>query len=149
MSTKRQTILTAIKTILEGIVDGSGNRRFPHVEVSRIPPTRLDVVPYPAVFVYSDREMRVEDERAVNRQETWEWYITLEVWAYDKDMEDLLDYIHTAMYANYKFTNTAEWSDRMSVDFFTIDPLQRLEAMAISYRVIYRHSLGNMTTSGG
>jgi len=149
MSTKRQIILEEIKKLLEGIVDNTGKRIFPHVEVSRIPPTSLDTVPYPTIFIYSDRETRLEDDRAVNRQETWEWFIVLEVWAYDKDMEDLLNYIHTAMYANYRFSNTAEYSSRMGVDFFTLDPTKRLESMAISYRVIYRHSLGNMTTTGG
>lgn len=141
---KRQTILAAVKTILEGITSG-GVRTIPHVEISKIPPVDLETVALPCCFIYSDRETKyLEGDNAVIGSETWEWYIMLEVWALDKEMETLLSSIHSAMYANYEFTNTAEWSERMGVDFYTVDVEQRLEAMIIPYRVIYRHQLGSM-----
>jgi len=48
------------------------------------------------------------------------------------------------MYANYKLGNYAEWSERMGVDFLTIDPTKQIEDMIIPYRIIYRHTLGDM-----
>lgn len=145
-NTKRQNILAAIKTIVEGITSG-GSRVFPYVDINKIPPTELETVPFPACFIYSDREMKyTEGENAVIGSETWEWYIMLEVWALDKDMETLLSDLHTAMYANYDFDENAEWSERMGIDFYTVDPEMRLEAMVLPFRVVYRHNLGDMTT---
>lgn len=142
--TVRQEILAEIKTTLENIVDSSYNQVFKFVGDTKSP-INLDTVPLPAIFYYSGREIRIEtDDRAVIGKENWEWYITLEVWAQDMDMEELLEYIHEALYANYVLGNHAEWCERMGVDFFTIDPNEQLQAMVIPYRVIYRHNLGNM-----
>lgn len=145
MSTTRQNILSSIKTTLEAIKDSNGKRRFTTIktEDKQAPPS-LDVTPLPLIFVWTDRENRVEDDRAVIGKETWEWYIVLEVWAKDKDMEELLSYIHTAMYNNDDFDHYACFSDRISVDFLTLDTTKQLEAMLVSYRVLYRHTRGVM-----
>jgi hypothetical protein len=144
MSTKRQTILNNIKTIITGITSG-GSTLFKHVNITRIPPTELDTTPFPAAFIYSDREVKFFDgENAVIGSETWDWSIIIEVWAQDKDMEDILNSVHSAMFADYKFTNTAEWSERIGVELFTVDTSRSIEAMLIPFRVIYRHILGNM-----
>jgi hypothetical protein len=142
--TTRQEILAEIQTTLENIVNSNGDRVFKFVGDTRSP-INLETVPLPSVFFYSGRETRITDGiEAVIGKENWEWVITLEVWAQDNDMEILLEYIHEAMYANYRLGNHAEWSERMGVDFFTIDPAQQLQAMIIAYRAIYRHDLGNM-----
>jgi hypothetical protein len=144
MSTKRQITLNNIKNIITNITSG-GNVLFKHVGITRIPPTELDTVAFPAAFIYSDRETKFFDgENAVIGSETWDWSIIIEVWAQDKDMEDILNSIHSAMYADYKFSNTVEWSERVGVELFTIDPTRSVEAMLVPYRVIYRNILGNM-----
>jgi len=142
--TTRQEILGEIKSTLENIVDSSDNQIFKFIGDTQSP-INLDTVPLPAIFYYSGREIRLEsDDRAVIGKENWEWYITLEVWAQNTDMEELLEDIHEALYSNYTLGRHAEWSERMGVDFVTIDPAEHLQAMVIPYRVIYRHNLGNM-----
>lgn len=142
--TTRQEILAEIKSTLEDIVDGNGDKVFKSVGDTRSP-IELETVPLPSAFFYSGRETRInEGVEAVIGKENWEWIVTLEIWAQDLDMEELLEYIHEAMYANNTLGNHAEWSERMGVDFFTIDPAQQLQAMVIAYRVIYRHDLGIM-----
>jgi hypothetical protein len=141
---KRQSILDEVKRTIENIVDANNDAIFKYVGTIKSP-LQLDTIPLPSVFYYSDKEVRLEnDDRSVIGKENWEWYVTLEVWAQDKDMEKLLEWIHEAMYANYRLGNYAEWSERMGVDFFVIDPTEQLQAMVIPYKVIYRHDLGNM-----
>lgn len=139
--TKRQSILNKIKTVIQSIPN------FKTVEQgsAQIPTTDIETSPLPACFITSDRETKYLDgENAVIGSETWEWYVVLLVRAVDADLEDLLNLIHTAMHTNYKLGNYAEWSERMGVDFLTIDPTKQIEDMIIPYRIIYRHNLGNM-----
>lgn len=144
-NTTRQNILNSIKTTLEAIVDGDSVARFKNVTLGRIPSISLDTTPLPCIIVYTEREERIQEgEEAVIGKESWDWTVILEVWAYDKDSEDVLNWIHTAMYANYKFDNYAIYSERMGVDFLTIDAENRLDAMLIPYRIVYRHTLGAM-----
>lgn len=147
MSTKRQTILARIDTDITAITSG-GSTVFKTVDVKRPTIADLETASLPACYIYSDREARVpEGNDYVIGKETWEWFIVLEVWAMDSDMEDLLNKIHTAMYADYKLNDNVSWSEREGVDFFVIEPDQRLEGMVIPYRVVYRHSLGDMSTT--
>lgn len=142
--TTRQEILAEVQTTLENILDTSDVQVFKYIGDSKSP-IELDTIPLPAIFFYSDKEIRIEnDDRAAIGKENWEWYITLEVWAQDKDMEELLSFIHTAMYTNYTLGHHAEWCERVGVDFFTIDPTAQLQAMVVPYKIIYRHVLGNM-----
>ena len=139
--TKRQYILNKIKTVIQGI----SNFKTVEVGSAKILTTDIETSPLPACFIYSDKETKyLEGENAVIGKETWEWYVVLLVRAIDADLEDLLDLIHTEMYANYKLGNYAEWSERMGVDFLTIDPTKQIEDMIIPYRIIYRHTLGDM-----
>jgi len=144
LSTKRQDILARIKTDIEAITDDSDNTVFKFVDITKIPPTSLDVVPFPSCFIYSDRETRLEDDRAVIGRENWEWYVILEVWALDKDMEELLEYLHEKLFSDYTLNSLASYCERMGVDFFTIEPTRRLESMVIPYRILYRHTQGDM-----
>jgi hypothetical protein len=142
--TTRQHILDDLKTIVEEIADDSSNPVFKQVELTRTIPSDLETVALPACFIYSDREYRVEDERAVIGKETWEWYIVLEVWAVEEEMEALLKFIHAKLYDHYTVNNYVHWAERMGVDFLTIDPTKSIESMALPYRLVYRHSLGVM-----
>lgn len=145
MATTRQNILETIKTDLEGIIDTETHEAvFKYVSVARIPPTELDTVPLPACFIYSESEKRITDERSVMGRETWEWIVVLEVWALDKDLENLLEYIHETLYADYRFGNYAQGSHREGVDFFTIDTTMRTEGMVIPYNIQYCHVAGAM-----
>ncbi len=147
MSTKRQDILAQINTDITAITSG-GSTVFKTVSTKRPTVVDLEVSPLPACFIYSDRDTKVtEGKDTTIGKETWEWYVMLEIWAIDSVIETLLDNIHTAMYADYKFNNNAVWSERMGFDPFIIDPDQRLEGMFIPYRVLYRHSLGAMSTA--
>jgi hypothetical protein len=143
-NTKRQTMLAYLQTIMEATVDDAGVAVFKHVELTRTGPPDLETVAYPACFIYSDREYRLEDERSVVGSETWEWYIIIEVWAVESTLEAILEFVHKKIYDNYTLNNNANWAERMGVDFLTIDPAQSLESMAIPFRIVYRHTLGLM-----
>jgi len=144
MSTKRQDILVSIKAILDGITL-NGQRIFNSVVLGRVPPSGTENVPYPVCFVYSDRETRItEGIEAVIGQESWTWNVVIEIWAGDAIMESLLKEIHEAMFANYKFDNLAEYSERIGVDFLIIDPSTTITAMLVPYQIIYRHPIGVM-----
>lgn len=142
--TTRQNILDELKLFLEEVADDSGTPLFKQVEITRMAPPDLETMPLPACFIYSDREYRVEDERAVIGKETWEWYVVIEVLAMDEEMETILKFIHSKLYTNYDVSDYAEWAERMGVDFFVYDPERRLTSMAIPYRILYRHTLGTM-----
>lgn len=146
MSTKRENILKAVGTIISGI-KSEGKTVFKTVTVAKIPPVELETVAFPACFIYSGGETKlVEGNSAVVGSETWDWNIILEVWAMDIQMETLLNLIHSAMFADYKLDNNAEWSERIGVDFMVVDPTRQIEAMFITYRVLYRHLLGDMSS---
>lgn len=144
MATTRQNILDTIKTMLEAIVDANGTTVFKDVSIGKESLTELENKSLPCCYIWSDKEVRLEDDESVIGKETWEWFIIIEVWALDKTMESLLNYIHTAMYADYKFNNYASYSERWGADFLTIDPEKRLEIMMVPYRIVYRHTLGVM-----
>lgn len=144
-NTKRQNILETIQDTIEAIVDGDGAKVFNDVSIGKEPPNELENKSLPCCYIWSDRETRyTEGEEAVIGKETWEWFVIIEIWSLDKDRETLLNYIHTAMYNDYRIGNYAEYSERWGVDLFTIDPEKRLELMLIPYRIIYRHELGVM-----
>jgi len=142
--TTRQHILDKIKSLLEEIADDSSNFIFKQVEITRTTPPNIETVPLPACFIYSDREYRVEDERAVVGKETWEWYVILEVWALYEDLEKILQFIHNKIFENYSLGDYASWAERMGIDFYTISPDRDVESMAIPYRILYRHTNGVM-----
>jgi len=143
-NTKRQDILNKIKEIIEA-VQLDGLTLFNSVKTTRMPPSDIETTAFPVCYVYSDREtLLVEGEKAVIGQETYDWFIMLEVWASDTEMEDILQVIHNAMAANYKFSNLASFSERLGVDFMIVDPSTQLTAMLIPYHIVYRHSFGAM-----
>ena len=104
----------------------------------------IETAPMPCAFIYSSSEARLTDDRSVIGYETWAWQVAIEVWAVDKDMEDLLNDIHTKMYSDNSFNNFAIVSYRTGVDFLFIDPERSLESMIITYEIVYRHARGAM-----
>jgi len=145
MATKRQTILSNIQTIIRAVaIDGEAVFESSSVKLSKQPPSELATATFPQCYIYSGPEQRVEDERAVVGKETWEWIVYLEIWGSDDVMEDILNAIHSAMFADYKFTHTAEWSSRIGADTQTVDPTYQIESMVIPYKVFYRNVNGNM-----
>lgn len=136
--TTRENILAQIKTTLEAVVG------MTEVQVNRTIPVDIETVGFPCAFVYSGKETRLTDDRAVIGKENWEWEILIEVWGRDEDMEALLGLVHTAMYNDYSIGGHAEYSYRTGVDMLTIDPERSLEAMLLTYSVIYRHTKGVM-----
>jgi len=142
--TTRQHILDDLKVFLEEVADDSGSPLFKQVELTRTAPPDLETIPLPACFIYSEREYRVEDERSVIGKETWEWYVILEVFAIDEELETILKFVHSKLYDHYQINDYASWAERMGVDFFVVDPTKQLTSMAISYRITYRHANGVM-----
>ena len=145
MATKRQNILNTIQEIIRAVTIGTALVfNSESVKIGAQPPNNLETASYPQCFIYSSRETRITEEQAVIGMETWEWVVFLEIWGSDDVLEDILNAIHSAMYANYKFDDIAEYSERIGIDFQTIDPTQQIESMVIPYRIIYRNINGNM-----
>jgi hypothetical protein len=138
MATKRQDILDRIKVLIDGITTVKGS------EINKSTPVDIETIPLPYVFIFSGPEARVTDERAVIGFETWEWKVVLEVWGRDQDMEALLGEIHSAMYSDYGFSNSAVISYRTGVDMLMVDVEKSLEVMIVDYEVLYRHIKGVM-----
>lgn len=138
MSTARQNILARIKEDLEAIAS------IKEVYLYESGPMDLETVPMPCAFIHTSDEARLVDSRAVIGYETWSWQVVIEVWAVDKEMEDLLNDIHTKMYSDNSFNDYAIVSYRTGVDFLFIDPERALESMLITYEITYRHVKGTM-----
>lgn len=142
--TTRQQILDELKRLMEEAADDSSSPLFKQVELTRTAPPDLETISLPACFIYSDREFRLEDDKAVIGKETWEWFVVIEVWAMYEELETILKFIHAKIYDNYTIGGYVNWAERTGVDFLTIDPTRNIESMAIPYRIIYRHTSGAM-----
>ncbi len=136
----RKLILDKFVSVLETLSSLS------HVEKKKITPVDIETVPFPAAFVFSgaERKLGAGDSNAVIGYENWNWRVTIEVWAKDTDMENLLKEIHDLMWTNRKLGNYAVTTDRVGVDFLIVDIEQSIEAMLIDFDVIYRHTKGVM-----
>lgn len=147
MATKRQDILTRVQEIIRSVtINGETVFEEYSVKLDKNPPTDLATASFPQCFIYSGSETRFLDERAVIGKERWEWIVVLEIWGNDSVLEDILNAVHAAMFADNKFDNVADYSERIGVDFQTVDPTMQLESMVLPYRVIYKHAQGDMET---
>jgi len=138
MTTTRQNILATFKEELEELSSLSS------VEVYKTFPGDIETVPFPCAFIYSGRESRVMDGRAVIGKETWQWPIFIEVWSITDDLEFLLGEIHNKLFLNETLSGYAITSYRLGVDIFVVDPDKFLQVMVIEYEVLYRHTKGVM-----
>lgn len=137
MSTKRENILNKIKEILDDIED------VKYVEIDRMLQPDLETIPLPSVFIYPGSETRVTSGGVIG-YETWEWVITLEVWSDVSivTLESLLNDIHTTMFTNERIGNYADYSYRLSSEFFYIDPEKNLKGMILNYLIRFDHPKG-------
>ncbi|MBI5192763.1 MAG: hypothetical protein HZA08_04895 [Nitrospirae bacterium] len=136
MTTTRQNILSNIVSTVQGVTS------IKHVEANRFTAVDAEVMPYPACFIYSDREERVEE---VLSRETWRWTVILEVWMHgNTDAETMLAAIHKAMQDDYTRGGYAYNSYRTGVEFLVIDPSKETHAMLITYTIRYYHATGVM-----
>lgn len=93
----RQNILDKVKTMLESIVDNSAVALLNEVTVGKITPTTLETVPLPVAFVFPGPDQAAPAGATAIDFETWDWTVTIEVWAKDIDMETILKFIHRKM----------------------------------------------------
>lgn len=135
----RKQILENLKTTLETISE------LQTVEIRDSSILDLDIKPLPGAFIYSGAEVKLlgaGNRSSIIGCENWEWSISVAVWARDTDMEDLLQTIHTAVYANRTLTSACIDCERMGVDMLMIDAEESLKAMIIDYKILYRHTAG-------
>ena len=135
--TKRQQILVKIKTILEGVSS------IKAVEINKTSMIDLETIAFPCVFIYSDAETKLGDDRAVIGYENWEWILNLEIWSDERnDQEVLLGQIHTAMASDHTLGGLAVTSGRVGSNLYVLDPTRALSSMVLDYSVLYRHKNG-------
>jgi hypothetical protein len=137
--TKREQILEVIKTIFEG------TRLFKTVKIENFDLIDLQKTALPVAYIYKGKEVRADDsDRGTIGFETWDWTVVIEIWAKDGDLEDFLDTIHTAMFANYRFNGLARYSYRTSAEPFMVETSMMVHGMSITYQVLYEHPQGQM-----
>jgi len=59
-------------------------------------------------------------------------------------MEDLLNDIHTTLFADERLGNYADKSFRTGVDLLFLDPERSLQDMIIEFEILYKHLKGVM-----
>jgi len=136
MASSRNNILTNLQSTLEGISS------IKTVIIKKSSMTDLDVISLPAIFIYIGPEEKVFDQRAIIGYETWDWKITLAVYARDTDMEELLKDIHDVLFASRTLTNTCIDIIRQSADELMVDVEDSLKILILDYSVLYRHTIG-------
>lgn len=137
MTTTRQNILAHIKSILETVTS------IEYVEVNKMSVVDIETVPFPCAFIFSDRETKIGDDRAVIGKENWEWLINIELWTDERtDPEVLLGAVHAAMVGDYTLGGHAVTSDRISSTMYVLNPERAITATVLDYSVIYRHTKG-------
>ena len=142
--TLRQNILAQFKTNIEGITSIG----LEHVEINRSTPVDLDVVPFPACFIYSGPEELADAAEQVVTRETYKWEVKLEFWLKEGDVSEefVLGEVHKTMFADYTLGNNAARSQRIGSAFQIADHDRAIRAMQITYVVIYRHRSGQPDT---
>jgi len=112
------------------------------VEVDRINAVDITKTSLPAIFIYGGNDKSIDD---VIGMETWDWEISVEVWAKGKDMEDILADIHKKLHAINGKTGEINTITRTSSEMFVVDPTKLIKGMLLKYSVIYRNPLGDMS----
>lgn len=148
--TLRKQILDKSKSMLQAVTDDGGSIVFGDVFVSKVSPIDLETVSYPCAFVYSGPEKDLNVSGAPNTYESWDWIITIEVWARDEDMEDLLKYVHkkfAELYPTGMIGGLAIDVKRKSCSgTLSVDPTKSLAAIMMDFSVQYRHVFGSPDT---
>jgi hypothetical protein len=138
MSTTRQLILNQLEIVLKAVSS------VKYVELERSIPIDLDTLPLPCVFVYSGKENRVKDERAVIGKETWDWEVSLEIWT-NGNVESIIGEIHSALWTNRSLGGYSVMTIRDSIEgIYVIDEDSDTKSIILNYIITYRHALGIM-----
>lgn len=140
-NSRREDILLTLKTKLEEIEDLA----TVILDKGNIP--SIDVVELPACFVFSDKEYRVEDDRAVIGYETFSWDIVLEVHIQAVDLENMLAQIHDKLFIDRYLDGYAVETKRTGVDIYFDDVNNDVKVMMIPYSVLYRIVKGTLLNS--
>jgi hypothetical protein len=136
MSTKRQSILSNIKTTLQNIT------AIKTVLLSKLSISDLETYPYPICFIFSGGESKTW-ENGVLAYETWIWPVYIEVWALDTDMETYLGSIHNEMAKDETRGGYALKCERVGSSApWLVDPDDNLAGMLLEFQIMYRHVEG-------
>jgi hypothetical protein len=137
-NSRREDILLTLKTKLEEITDLA----TVVLDKGNIP--SLDIVEFPVCFIFSDREYRVEDDRAVIGYETFLWTIILEIHIIAEDLENMLGQIHDKLYVDRYLDGYAVETKRMGVDIYFDEVNNETKIMMLQYDILYRVTKGKM-----
>jgi len=135
--TYRQAILANMLSVIQSISE------IKHVEINRAIAVDLDIVPLPCVFIFSDTEAPMPDEGAIGTQ-AWNFTVTLDVYAQDSDMENLLGLIEVAVMSDPGRGNVhAKRTERLGFELHTISSDRSLMGFSVPYSIVYQHDYGN------
>lgn len=134
--TIRQNILSNIKTTLEAITD------FKKVELNRVTPLDLDIVPLPIVFIFSGNEDKSNETVIGSKAVAKDWEINIELFARDTDMEGLIGKVELEMMKDFRRNGNAETTERTGIEIHVLEPDKSLIGVLMRYNVLYRHQFG-------
>jgi hypothetical protein len=134
--TQRQKILEQLKTIIDDIPE------IAHIEVNKVGLPDLDIVAFPAVFIFGGSQARSNRATLVG-QKVWDWEVFLSFWSKDEDMEGLYQKIYDKISSDPTLNRLAIDCDLDGVpDVNIVDADRAMVSMVLSFNVIYRHNFG-------
>ena len=134
--TRRQTILDELKKIVRDI------NGIAHVEVNKVSVPDLEIVAFPAVFIYGGGQAISTRAKLVG-QKIWEWEVFLSFWTTDEDMENLYQKIYDKIADNPTLSRKAIDCDLDGVADVRVEDADRaIVSMSLAFNVLYRHEYG-------
>lgn len=134
--TQRQKILAELKKIIDDIPEVA------HIEINKVGLPDIDIVAFPAVFIFGGRQSRSNRVTLVG-QKVWEWEIFLSFWSKDADMETLYSKIYDKVGTNPTLDRLAIDCDLDGVpDVNIVDADRSIVSMVLEFNVTYRHNFG-------
>ena len=134
--TQRQKILAKLKKIV-GDID-----EIAHVEVNKVGLPDLDIVAFPAAFIFGGGQA-ISNRATLVGQKVWDWNVFISFWSKDEDMEGLYQLIYDKISADPTLNRLAIDCDLDSVpDVNVVDAERSMVSMVLSFNVIYRHNFG-------
>ena len=145
-TTNRQDILAAFKSILDGIVDISGNTVIKYSEINKVSGVDLEATPFPACFIYMPEQVRdqssAQDAVIGNNLVTWRNTAVIEMWvdgSSDFDAETALGYLQKTFERNFRLNDTACFATLLKIETFTIDMDKEITGVFLSFNLVFRH----------
>lgn len=147
MSTNRQNIMNAFKSIIDGITDPvTSEAVVKYSKINKVTPVDLEVTPFPACFIYMPEQVRemssAQDAVIGNNLVTWRNNAIIEMWVdgtAEHDAETSLGYLQKTFERSFRLNDTVCYARLMKIETFTIDMDKEITGVFLSFDLVFRH----------